>query len=72
MDERSRSETLRSNERIKAISTILSNLGTALTATFAGRWFLNGFDGYVLIWIVVAMVLIWSGWHVLTMLEAEA
>lgn len=71
MTDRARSETLRANERIKYSSTVGGNLGTALFATAIGRWFLSGFDAFVLLWLLTAALIIWSAWHVLTMLESE-
>lgn len=71
MNDRTCSETVQTNERVKLISSILSNLGTALIATSVARWFLTDFDAFVFIWLVGSAVLIWSGWHILTMLEAE-
>lgn len=71
MTDLSRTETLVANERIKNISGVLTNLGTALVATAAGRWFLGGWDLYVGVWSVVAGLMVWSGYHVLTLLEAE-
>jgi hypothetical protein len=69
--DRSRSETLRANEQIKGIAGVLSNLGTALFASGFGRWFLNGADLYVSLWIVSGAGIIWVGVRALTLLEAE-
>ena len=61
----------RANERIKFSSSVGGNLGTALFATAIGRWYLTGFDAFVLLWLFTAMLLIWTAWYVLTMIEAE-
>jgi hypothetical protein len=71
MSEPSPAEILRANERVKIVSVVSSNLGTALIAASFGRWFLDGFDAYVLTWIIGFALLIWSGWYILTMLKAE-
>ena len=67
----SRSEILQSNERIKSLSNLCSNFGTALTIAGAARWFYSGFDLHVLLWLIGGPLLIWSGLHFLTLLEAE-
>lgn len=72
MSDRSRSETLRANEHIKSIASVVSNLGTALFAAGFGRWFVNGADPYVLLWIVSGAAIIWTGAKILTLLEAES
>jgi hypothetical protein len=71
MDDRSKSEVLRDNERLKLIASVLTNLGTALMATTAGRWFLTGFDGFVVLWLVCAVALIWTGVQSLGLLVGE-
>lgn len=35
-------------------------------------WFLEGFDPYVLLWLLFFAGLVWSGVRMLTILEAEA
>ena len=64
-------QTLRWNERFKAASGVMTNLGSALVAAAFARWFVVGLDLFVLGWLVVAIMLIWSGIHVLTVLEAN-
>lgn len=49
----------------------MTNLGSVLLAATLARWFATGFDPFVLAWLVVAIMLIWSGVHVLTVLEAN-
>lgn len=65
------SETLRANEWFKAVSGVATNLGSALVAAAFGRWFLVGFDLFVFQWLVAGPMVIWSGLHVLTRLEAD-
>jgi hypothetical protein len=65
------SKTLRTNERFKAASGVVTNLGSALLAGGFGRWFLLGFDPYVFQWLATAAMMIWSGLHLLNQLEAD-
>ncbi|MFL6843388.1 MAG: hypothetical protein ACJ8ER_00725 [Allosphingosinicella sp.] len=62
---------LRKNEQLKAGSGVVTNLGTALIAATAARWFGIGFDAVVLIWLVIGLMVIWTGIRALTILEAE-
>lgn len=70
--ELTRSEILRDNERIKAISGLCVNVGTALVIAGAGRWFYTAVDAYTILWLLVGPVIVWTGLHVLTLLEAES
>lgn len=72
MDEKSRSELLRRNEQVKAVSSLTGNAGLALAAAGFGRWFLEGVDDFVMFWLLFGAGLIWTGVMALTMLEAEA
>lgn len=72
MDHRTRSEVLQRNEQIKAVSTLLTNFGSALGAAGAARWALQAFDDQVVLWILSGAALIWTGVKLLTLLEAEA
>ncbi|WP_156679555.1 hypothetical protein [Sphingomonas profundi] len=70
--DRSRSETLIANERVKAVSGLLFNLGPALVATIAARIYVSGAtDRTALLWSTGAMLTIWSGWKLLHLLHAE-
>ena len=60
---------LRYNERIKGISGVLNNLGTALLAVSIGRMSLNEADLVAVFWFAGAGVLLLSGWAVLGLLE---
>ena len=44
-------DACRGNERLKAFSTVLTNLSSALLATALARWFVTGFDPYVILWL---------------------
>ena len=72
MDQKTRSEILQGNEQIKALSGLTINIGTALLAAAATRWFFERFDENVIFWFVVGVGLIWSAVHGLRLLEAEA
>lgn len=65
------SEKLRTNERLKQASSLVGNLGAALLAAAAARWFAYGFDGHVLVWLIAAGMIMWSGNYMLVLLEAE-
>ena len=67
-----RSELLQKNERIKAASSLCLNVGTALVIAGAGRWFYTAIDQYTILWLYVGPIVIWSGLHILTLLEAES
>jgi len=68
----SRSQTLRSNERIKHFVGVLTALGTALMiAAFARISFHGGFELSSLGWLVVAAMALWLSSLTLTILEAE-
>ncbi len=60
------------NERWKAISRSLFQLGSALFGAAAVRLYSNlTFDGALMLWSFAAAALIYSGWQVLMMLEPE-
>lgn len=52
MDQKSRSEFLRRNEQVKAMSSLMGNAGLALVAAGLGRWFLGGVDEFVMFWLL--------------------
>jgi hypothetical protein len=72
MDGNSRSELLRRNEQVKAVSSLMGNAGLALVAAGLGRWFLEGVDEFVMFWLLAGAGLIWTGVTALAMLEAES
>lgn len=65
------SGTLRRNERLKAASGVLTNLGSALVAAAAARCFAFGFDAAALIWLLAAAMIIWAGINMLWDLQWE-
>lgn len=67
-----RSQTLRSNERIKHSVGVATTLGTALLiATFARIDLRGALDLYGLGWLIVAAMAIWVSSYFLNLLEAE-
>jgi hypothetical protein len=64
-------DKLRRNERLKAGSGVMTNLGTALLAAAAARWFAFGFDAFVFQWLVAASMIIWTGLHLMNALEVD-
>jgi hypothetical protein len=69
--ELSRSEILQRNERIKALSGLCKTFGSALVIAGAGRWFYAAFDEYIILWLLIGALLLWSSLHVLVLLESE-
>lgn len=72
MDDRSHSQLLQRNEQLKAASSVAGNGGLALVAAGLGRWFFEGLDGNVVLWLLVGSVVISASVKVLVLLEAEA
>ncbi|HYD37763.1 MAG TPA: hypothetical protein VEA60_09130 [Allosphingosinicella sp.] len=64
-------DVLRTNERLKAFSTVVTNLGAVLFATSVARGYAIGIDPPAFLWFVMSVMVIWSGIHVLTALEPE-
>jgi hypothetical protein len=65
------SDTLRTNERLKATSGVTINVGTALFLSGFGRWFLGGLDAWVAAWIVFGTTIILAGIQLLSLLVAK-
>lgn len=63
--------TLRTNARLKAESAVITNLGSALAAAAAARWFAFGVDALAPVWLVAAGIIIWGGIHMLNDLQTE-
>jgi heme/copper-type cytochrome/quinol oxidase subunit 4 len=71
-DPRTQLQVLHTNERTKAWSTVVSNLGTALAiAGFGTLWLVRGFDAWGIIWIVFGFAIIAFGIHLLAYLELD-
>jgi hypothetical protein len=56
--ERTATDRLRANEKLRVFSSVIGNVGTALLAAGFGRWFLTGADGWAIIWIVFGLTAI--------------
>jgi hypothetical protein len=70
--ERTVIERLRSNEKLKAGSSVVANLGTGLVAAAFGRWFLTGLDGWAILWIVLGGTGIAMAIQAMSFLEPES
>lgn len=66
-----RSSRLQRNEQVKALSNLAGNGGLAFLAAAAGRWFIEGFDGHVLLWLLDGLAIIAMGMMFLTQFQAE-
>jgi hypothetical protein len=69
---RSVSEILQSNERAKAWSAMIGNLGTALTIAGVGTLWLNGLDPRPIVWIAFGVAIMTFATQLLSALEAES
>jgi hypothetical protein len=63
--------TLRANAKLKATSAVTTNLGAALAAAAAARWFSFGADPIAPVWSLAAALIIWAGINVLADLQGE-
>lgn len=63
-------DPLRTNERLKATSGIMINLGSALFASGAARWF-SGLDPWVVGWIIFGATAMVAGVQLLAYLSPE-
>ena len=66
------SRVMQANEKTKALSTIATNFGTALTASAFGRLWLVGLDHWVILWSIGGFFMIRGGIDALGYLEAES
>jgi hypothetical protein len=64
-------EALRTNEKLKASSGIIGNVGTALFVSGFGRSFFTGLDAWAFVWIVFGTAIILAGIQLLSLLYAE-
>jgi hypothetical protein len=71
MEEEIRAEILRGNERVKALSAVMCNLGTALFAFGVATAWMDVSDPWSALYIVVAIALTWAGIGALKALVPE-
>jgi hypothetical protein len=64
-------EVKRANEQRKLMASIISNVGTALFVAGFGRWWVEGGDLFVFLWIFSGVGITWVGVKVLSLMEAE-
>lgn len=69
---RTSSQILQENEKAKAWSTIIGNLGTALMITGVGTLWVNGPQPWPVVWIAVGVVAMMFAAHLMNYLEAES
>jgi hypothetical protein len=70
--ERTATDRLRVNEKLKVGSAVIANAATVLLAAAFGRWFLGGIDGWVIIWFVFAGTGIAIAIQLMSFLDAES
>jgi hypothetical protein len=70
--ERTATERLRVNEKLKVLSSVIANLCAGLFATAIARWFLSGIDGWVMVWIAFGVTGIAAAVQLMSFLESEA
>lgn len=64
-------DILRANERLKATSTVIANLGSALLIAAVARWFERGSDPMAAVWLLASVIIISAGIYLLADLEME-
>jgi hypothetical protein len=69
---RSTSQILQSNEKAKAWSAMIGNLGTALTIAGVGTLWLNGPEPWPVVWIAFGVAIMTLATQLLSQLEAES
>jgi hypothetical protein len=69
--QRSGTERLRANEKLKVGSAVFANIGTALFLSAFGRWFLTGFDAWVALWIAFSCMIVAVAIQSMSLLEPE-
>lgn len=69
---RSTSQILQTNEKAKAWSTMIGNLGTALTIAGVGTLWLNGPRFWPIAWIAFGVAIMTLATQLLSYLEAES
>ncbi len=68
---RSTSQILQANEKAKAWSAMIGNLGTALSIAGFGTLWLNGLEPWPIVWIAFGIAVMSFATHLLSHLEAE-
>jgi len=68
---RTTSQILQANEKAKAWSTIIGNLGTALTIAGVGTLWVNGLRPWPVVWIALGVVAMMFATNLMNYLEAE-
>ncbi len=68
---RTTSQILQANEKAKAWSTIIGNLGTALMIAGVGTLWVNGPQPWPVVWIAVGIAFMMFATHLMNYLEAE-
>jgi hypothetical protein len=69
---RSTSQILQANEKAKAWSAMIGNLGTALTIAGVGTLWLNGLEPWPIVWIALGVAIMTFATQLLSYLEAES
>lgn len=68
---RTTSQILQANEKAKAWSTIIGNLGTALMIAGVGTLWVNGLQPWPIVWIALGVAVMMFATHLMDYLEAE-
>jgi hypothetical protein len=69
---RSTSQILQANEKAKAWSAMIGNMGTALSIAGFGALWLNGLEPWPLVWIAFGVAIMTLATQLLSSLEAES
>jgi hypothetical protein len=69
---RSTSQILQANEKAKAWSTMIGNLGTALAITGVGTLWLNGPAPWPIAWVAFGVAIMAIATQILSQLEAQS
>ncbi|HEX8062340.1 MAG TPA: hypothetical protein VF535_03910 [Allosphingosinicella sp.] len=69
---RTSSQILQENEKAKAWSTTMANVGTALFIAGFGTLWLSGPEPWPVVWIVLGIAIMAMATHLLNYLEAES
>jgi hypothetical protein len=69
---KSRTQILQANEKAKAWSTMIGNLGTALTIAGVGALWLNGLAPWPVVWIAFGVAVMSFAAQLLSYLDSES